>query len=746
MNIGKLQKVVGIGLSAALIGLLLPLVSPVLAADLNLTRTLPATVEPGEEFTVTVTLTATDDLFNSIGVTDFAPNGWYVSVNKVWCTPEADFVNDSCASSAYTAEILWYGGYDEGDTLTAVYKVTVPDNVVPGFYGFAAGTTCGDTAKSHGWLTYQIGTDSPVLVEIDDDTVEVEKPDEVWVDDDWDGKIDGDDAGSHVFGYDAFATIQDGIDGVAASTVHVLAGTYAAFNMTGRADLDILGETGAVVNASDTFGGSVSPTMAWVEDSTDILIDGLEFDDSGDSATYGIYYDNSTGAINGVYVHAVVGSSPTGKGILVEGATQTVAISDSTIEDCEACVDVADDTVTLTDCTIIGMDGIGSESAGIVARSGASVTAEGCEIKDCVATNVTAPGKAPWEDGDGCGVYVYSGATVVMGSCCMIHDNEYGIYVVDGGDLTANGNSIYDNTQYGLYSEVSAVAPGLTVEPIDAEENWWGDVSGPTHGDNPSGTGDDVHGYVDFWPWLDGPCPDGAALGPNAEFSGTPRSGEAVLCVDFTDESLPWDSCVIDEWLWDFGDGESSTEQDPTHCYEDPGMYTVSLTVTDDCDESDTETKLRYIVVGRVQEEGIELGGPGTAKMVVCYLDISPQEVVQGQELEISVNVCNQGEQKGSRNVALMINGYPEQSQTVVVSPGSCQTVVFRTFKTVPGSYEVWVEGATGSFSVMPLYPGYVVRTAPAQQGGGIGTAGIVTIVVVLIVLAGGLVLILRRE
>ena len=35
-----------------------------------------------------------------------------------------------------------------------------------------------------------------------------------------------------------------------------------------------------------------------------------------------------------------------------------------------------------------------------------------------------------------------------------------------------------------------------------------------------------------------------------------------------------------DTYLWDFGDGITSTEPNPTHQYEAPGTYTVSLTVT----------------------------------------------------------------------------------------------------------------------------------------------------------------------
>jgi len=128
-----------------------------------------------------------------------------------------------------------------------------------------------------------------------------------------------------------------------------------------------------------------------------------------------------------------------------------------------------------------------------------------------------------------------------------------------------------------------------------------------------------------------------------------------------------------------------------------------------------------------------------------CYLNISAQQVMQGQWVEISSNVCNSGGQKASRNVALMINGRAEQSQTVVVSPGSCQTVVFRTFRTVPGLYHVSVDGQVGYFTVMPFYAGYRVTEGPPPEARGLGTAGVVTIVVVLVVLGVALYVILKK-
>ena len=49
-------------------------------------------------------------------------------------------------------------------------------------------------------------------------------------------------------------------------------------------------------------------------------------------------------------------------------------------------------------------------------------------------------------------------------------------------------------------------------------------------------------------------------------------------------------------WLWNFGDGNSSTEQHPIHIYEYAGSYDVSLTVGHDlAEEEDSTTRMDYI-------------------------------------------------------------------------------------------------------------------------------------------------------
>ena len=63
---------------------------------------------------------------------------------------------------------------------------------------------------------------------------------------------------------------------------------------------------------------------------------------------------------------------------------------------------------------------------------------------------------------------------------------------------------------------------------------------------------------------------------PTASFTTSPASGEAPLDVQFTDTSTGGPTA----WAWDFGDGTTSTAQNPAHTYTQPGSYAVTLTAT----------------------------------------------------------------------------------------------------------------------------------------------------------------------
>jgi PKD repeat protein len=62
---------------------------------------------------------------------------------------------------------------------------------------------------------------------------------------------------------------------------------------------------------------------------------------------------------------------------------------------------------------------------------------------------------------------------------------------------------------------------------------------------------------------------------PTARFTANITEGPAPLPVEFTDLSAGTPT----SWMWEFGDGTNSTDQNPTHTYTN-GMYTVNLTVT----------------------------------------------------------------------------------------------------------------------------------------------------------------------
>jgi PKD repeat protein len=60
--------------------------------------------------------------------------------------------------------------------------------------------------------------------------------------------------------------------------------------------------------------------------------------------------------------------------------------------------------------------------------------------------------------------------------------------------------------------------------------------------------------------------------------------------VAFHDDSLTTGKLV--SWKWDFGDGASSTEQNPLHAYAKPGNYVTILDVTDENGKTSRRSKV----------------------------------------------------------------------------------------------------------------------------------------------------------
>ena len=91
----------------------------------------------------------------------------------------------------------------------------------------------------------------------------------------------------------------------------------------------------------------------------------------------------------------------------------------------------------------------------------------------------------------------------------------------------------------------------------------------------------------------------------NAAFSVNKTSGVFPLTISFSDRSKG----NVSGWSWNFGDGNTSTEQSPSHTFASAGKYTVSLQVTDGS-SNDNEAKTDLVWATAVQdtlyEEGFE--------------------------------------------------------------------------------------------------------------------------------------------
>lgn len=80
---------------------------------------------------------------------------------------------------------------------------------------------------------------------------------------------------------------------------------------------------------------------------------------------------------------------------------------------------------------------------------------------------------------------------------------------------------------------------------------------------------------------------------PVAAFTSTVTG----VTAEFTDLSTDLDGDIV-EWIWDFGDLTSSTEQEPSHIYLQNGEYAVTLTVRDNEDGSHRSTPMWISITG----------------------------------------------------------------------------------------------------------------------------------------------------
>jgi hypothetical protein len=122
------------------------------------------------------------------------------------------------------------------------------------------------------------------------------------------------------------------------------------------------------------------------------------------------------------------------------------------------------------------------------------------------------------------------------------------------------------------------------------------------------------------------------------------------------------------------------------------------------------------------------------AQMSVQYLNVSPQQANANQPVTITTNVVNTGDEAGSLNVALRINGQVEDTRMVSVGPKATQPVKFTVSRSQPGTYTVDIYDQNGSFTVLGSS-----NAAGKPVNGGL----VILVAIAVLVLAAAVVLVL---
>ncbi len=275
-----------------------------------------------------------------------------------------------------------------------------------------------------------------------------------------------------------------------------------------------------------------------------------------------------------------------------------------------------------------------------------------------VATKVACPG-----EGQTATVTFYDYTFSVAGSAKRTIVQMFEVSGGYGGSITPRRDGFGDSPGSGTSHPFDSITPTGGAEALIlasmVNENAYGVVSGPGGGYSllrsntaNDGASDTLNTYsqhvgsasgsyspgtigyasscvassVQIWfkaAFDSAPC---LVASPVADFTAdttTPLVGQTV---SFTDLSTGTPT----SWAWDFGDGGTSTSQNPTHAYTLPGVYSVSLTATN-AYGTDTETKIAFVtvttdVIDVVPPAGVLLeiyaSDPGSARWDVAKWDV----------------------------------------------------------------------------------------------------------------------------
>ena len=98
-------------------------------------------------------------------------------------------------------------------------------------------------------------------------------------------------------------------------------------------------------------------------------------------------------------------------------------------------------------------------------------------------------------------------------------------------------------------------------------------------------------------------------------------------------------------------------------------------------------------------------GPPALSPFLVSNLSIQPAEVQPNELVTITVSVANTHDTWGIYSLVLKINGVKEAEKQATIDAGSSQDVSFSVTRERPSRYAVFINGLSGSFTVVAPAP-----------------------------------------
>ncbi|MEW6467274.1 MAG: PKD domain-containing protein [Bacteroidota bacterium] len=149
---------------------------------------------------------------------------------------------------------------------------------------------------------------------------------------------------------------------------------------------------------------------------------------------------------------------------------------------------------------------------------------------------------------------------------------------------------------------------------------------------------------------------------PVVSFSANDPMACEGSCIQFTSTSSN-----VSGWSWNFGDGSTSTQQNPLHCYNNVGSYSVTLMVTGTNGCTASQTNNNMIAIHPNPTADFSMTPPTTTILDprICFNDLSTNDVVQwywnfgdpnDQSTSASQNPCHSYSDTGTYCASLIVH------------------------------------------------------------------------------------------